>query len=110
MEYKENVSDLTTEEAFETIEGLNPVKFTYKAEENEEYVGFIAEEVPELVAMEDRKGLSPMEIVAVLTKVVQEQQQVIQEQQKVAERQQKTISALSAKMAELERVLKSEGR
>jgi hypothetical protein len=66
-------------------------------------VGFIAEDVPELVAMEDRKGLSAMEIVAVLTTVVQEQQEVIQEQHEA-------ISALSAKMAELERMLKAEGR
>jgi hypothetical protein len=35
-------------------------------------VGFIAEDVPELVATKDRKGLSPMDIVAVLTKVVQD--------------------------------------
>ena len=38
----------------------------------EKRVGFIAEEVPDLVATKDRKGLSPMDIVAVLTKVVQE--------------------------------------
>ena len=35
--------------------------------------GFIAEEVPELISTKDRKGLSSMDIVAVLTKVVQEQ-------------------------------------
>jgi hypothetical protein len=40
-------------------------------------VGFIAEEVPDLVAMKNRKGLSSMDIVAVLTKVVQEQQKTI---------------------------------
>ena len=37
-------------------------------------MGFIAEDVPDLVATKDRKGLSPMDIVAVLTKVLQEQQ------------------------------------
>ena len=79
IEYKENVVNLTTEEAFEAIEGLNPVKFNYKAEENEGYVGFIAEEVPELVAMSDRKGLAPMDIVAVLVKVVQDQQETIED-------------------------------
>jgi hypothetical protein len=35
--------------------------------------------VPELVATKDRKGLAPMDIVAVLTKVVQEQQKTIEE-------------------------------
>lgn len=45
----------------------------------ESYVGFIAEDVPELVATGDRQGLSAMDIVAVLTKVVQAQQQRIDE-------------------------------
>jgi len=49
--------------------------------------------VPDLVATKDRKGLSPMDIVAVLTKVVQQQQ--------------KTISALSKKMTELKKELRS---
>jgi len=42
-------------------------------------VGFATQtwDVPDLVATSDRKGLSPMDIVAVLTKVVQEQQRVI---------------------------------
>ena len=47
------------------------------ADRGERHVGFIAEDVPELVATKDRKGLSPMDIVAVLTKVVQEQRSTI---------------------------------
>ena len=46
--------------------------FSYKVSPEENHVGFIAEEVPELVSTKDRKGLSPMDIVAVLTKVVQD--------------------------------------
>jgi len=38
--------------------GLNPVTFKYKASEEERHVGFIAEDVPELVATKDRKGMS----------------------------------------------------
>jgi len=34
-------------------------------------------DVPDLIATKDKKGLSPMDIVAVLTKVVQEQQKTI---------------------------------
>jgi len=34
--------------------------------------------VPNLVATKDRKGISPMDIVAVLTKVVQSQQKEIE--------------------------------
>ncbi len=57
---------------------LKPTRFNYKVDKEEEHVGFIAEEVPELLANKDWKGLSPMDIVAVLTKVVHEQQKKIQ--------------------------------
>jgi hypothetical protein len=100
-EYKDNIEALATEEALDALKELHPVKFAYKRDRTEKHVGFIAEDVPELVSTKDRKGLSPMDIVAVLTKVVQEQQRVMQEQKKVAERQEKTISALSEELKEL---------
>jgi hypothetical protein len=96
IHFKENIHALTTDEALETLTGLNPVKFNYKTEKEEEYVGFIAEEVPALVATNDRKGLSPMDIAAVLTKVVQEQQKSIEEQKKI-------ISDLNKRIAQLEK-------
>ncbi len=71
---KENICVLTVEEAISTIAELNPVKFNYKTQKDEEYIGFIAEDVPDLVATQDRKSLSPMDIAAVLSKVVQNQQ------------------------------------
>jgi hypothetical protein len=97
-EYKENIKGLKVEDAVETLQGLNPVTFSYKVCPEENHVGFVAEEVPELVATKDRKGLSPMDIVAVLTKVVQEQQKIAQEHSK-------TISVLLGKVVELERML-----
>ena len=106
-EYKDDIKNLSRQEAFNTLAGLNPVKFVYKADKTEQHLGFIAEDVPELVATKDRKGLSSMDIVTVLTKVVQEQQGVIQEHQKIAEQQQETISALSKKVSDLERLLVS---
>ena len=77
MKYKENIADLSLEKATEALEELNPVTFNYKVDASETCVGFIAEDVPDLVATQDREGLSPMDIVAVLTKVVQEQQNQI---------------------------------
>ena len=56
---------------------LEPVTFNYKQDLGEQYVGFIAEDVPEIVASADRTGLSAMDIVAVLTRVLQLQQQQI---------------------------------
>jgi len=75
---KENITELSSGEAFGALSGLNPVKYNYLSEKDENYVGFIAEDVPEMVAMKDRKSLSPMDIVALLTKVVQEQQKSIE--------------------------------
>jgi hypothetical protein len=78
-EYKDNIEALSTEEALKAIKELNPVKYSYKIDTSEKRVGFIAEEVPELLSTKDRKGLSPMDIVAVLTKVVQEHEKMVKE-------------------------------
>ncbi len=79
-EYKENIRDLSVNEAMATLVSLRPSRFNYKVDKDDEYVGFIAEDVPDLVATKDRKGLAPMDLTAVLTKVVQEQQKMLQVQ------------------------------
>jgi len=76
---KENIHDLSLEEAMDAFDQLNPKKYNYKLEKDETYLGFIAEEVPELVAVNDRDALSPMDIIAVLTKVLQQQQKETRE-------------------------------
>jgi hypothetical protein len=82
-EVKQDIEPLTIEQARETVHALNPVGFRYKEEPDEQYLGFIAEDVPELVATNDRKSLAPMDITAVLTKVVQDQDAQIREQKKL---------------------------
>lgn len=99
IQFKENIRHLTTNEAVDTLEQLRPVRFNYKVDKAEECLGFIAEEVPQLVAAKGRKGLSPMDITAVLTRVLQEQQKMVRQQQE-------TIMQLKAKVAELEKKLK----
>ena len=74
---KENIESLTLEEALAALSSLEPVGFNYLSDAEEKHLGFIAEDVPELVATTDRDSLSPMDIVAVLTRVVQEQQERI---------------------------------
>ncbi len=88
-EYKENIQALSTDEAMEAFKDLNPVKFNYKVNKEEDYLGFISEDVPELVATKERKGVSPMDVVAVLTKVVQEQQKTIAELKEKVEKLEK---------------------
>jgi hypothetical protein len=91
-EYKQNIEALSGEKAMRALDALYPVTYNYKIDPAEKHVGFIAEDVPDLVAAKDRKSLSPMDIVAVLTKVVQEQN--------------KTIEALSAKIDRIEKASK----
>lgn len=100
---KENIQDLSTDEAVETLNQLNPVKYNYKVDKTDKHVGFIAEDVPELVAAADRKGLSPMDITAVLTRVVQEQQKMIREQHQVNQEYKKIISDLQERIAKIEK-------
>jgi len=89
-QYKKNIRDLSIDEAKNALDELNPVRFNYKEDDKEESLGFIAEDVPELVATKDRKGMSPMDVVAVLTKVVQEQQKTIKQlQEKIAQLEKK---------------------
>jgi len=90
-EFKENIEGLSSDEAIAALKELTPVKFSYKTNTNERHVGFIAEDVPQLLASGDRMGLSPMDIVAVLTKTVQDQQ--------------KTIESLDKKIVQLEQAL-----
>lgn len=103
-ELKENIHALTASEALDILAGLNPVHYRYKTENNEDYLGFVAEDVPEPVAMADHKSLNPMDIIAVLTKVSQQQQQLILEQRRVIGAQQRAIEQLSRRIALLENV------
>ena len=80
-DYKENIAELGQSESIQALETLNPVRYNYKNKKDEEFLGFIAEDVPDLVAMNGRKGMRAMDIVAVLTKVVQDQQEKISEQE-----------------------------
>lgn len=94
-ELKRDIHSLGTEEALSALSALEPVRFHYKAEPADEYLGFIAEDVPDLVATADRKTLSPMDLAAVLTKVVQEQQKAIVDLRA-------TVASLSEKLTEME--------
>jgi len=70
---KENITPLSDADATAALMALEPQTYNGKGS-TEEHVGFIAEDVPDLVASEGRKGVGAMDIVAVLTKVVQRQE------------------------------------
>jgi len=80
-ELKKDIQEVSAAEALKTVESLKPVSFVYKEGNQDMHVGFIAEDVPQMVATEDRKGIESMDIAAVLTKVVQEQQSMLKDLQ-----------------------------
>jgi hypothetical protein len=77
-EFKENISDLTAEEALTTLQNLTPIRYDYKGEKSfRQNLGFIAEDMPDNLASYDRRSISPFEVIPVLTRVAKEQQQSI---------------------------------
>jgi hypothetical protein len=78
-EFKENIKDIDAAEALDAFKKLNPIRFNYKGIQDDEHLGFIAEDVPEIVATKNRDAITAMDMVTLLTKVVQEQQKTISE-------------------------------
>jgi hypothetical protein len=77
-EWQEEIADLLVEAAIDVLQHLNPISFVFREDaSHQQHLGFVAEELPTTVATQDRKGFSPMAIIAVLTKVVKQQQQQI---------------------------------
>jgi hypothetical protein len=75
---KENIADVSVGEARQALAGLQPVTFNFKTDGHKTLqIGFIAEDVPSAVATPDRQGVVTGHIVAILTKVVQEQQTLV---------------------------------
>ena len=98
---KENIKPLSTKEALTAFSKLQPVTYNYKTDKSEKVVGFIAEDVPELVSINSRDGLSSMDMVAVLTKVVQEQDKMLKVQaEKIAK-----LETMQKRLAKVESLL-----
>ena len=75
---KENFQSFQVSEGLEILKGLNPSKFSFKNDPSAKtHIGFIAEEVPDIIANADKNMISEMDIIAVLTAVVKNQQQEI---------------------------------
>lgn len=99
---KKDIREVILEDALQTVESLKPVTFIYKDGDQVKHVSFIAEDVPEMVSTPDRKSLDSMAIVAVLTKVIQEQQKTLKEQKEI-------MLQLQEKIILLEDALPSKG-
>lgn len=90
---KDNIVDLDSQKASAALQQLTPVEYVYKDDPSaEQRVGFIAEDVPQIVANADRKSVPIMDVLALVTRVVKDQQQTIDDQKKVIDGQNRFIS------------------
>ncbi len=96
--YKENIKEMDADTALEAFHQLKPVSFNYKTNKDEPIVGFIAEDVPDIVTSKEKDSLSAMEIVALLTKVVQVQE-------KASNQKDIQVKTLEEKVARMELLL-----
>ena len=96
-EYKENINSLSSSDALYAFLRLKPVEYNYKNEPDHRYLGFIAEDVPDIVATKNRDGLSPMDITALLTKVVAHQQDILKQQKNETDKLLKEFEELKNK-------------
>ena len=101
---KHDIAELDSRAAEAALRQLTPVEFVYNDDElGEKRVGFIAEDVPDLVATADRKSVPIMDVVATLTRVVKDQQQTIEDQKKWNEGLRETLAAQQNSQAEQQR-------
>jgi len=110
--YKENIKEIDTHTALEAFHQLKPVHFNYKTDKKEGVIGFIAEDVPSIVATKKRDSLSAMEMAALLTKVIQVQERELKNKEVEIEAmktnqkvQEEKIATQNEKIAQIELLL-----
>jgi len=100
-ELKTDIKPLDPKAAMDAFHKLQPVSYEYKAQKGEPVVGFIAEDVPDLVAMPSRKSFDSAEVVAVLTSVVKQQEKQLKIQsEKIAK-----LEAMQQRLTRVESLL-----
>lgn len=103
---KRNITDLEYQVAIDALQKLTPVQFVYKSDSAAEpRLGFIAEDVPDLVANPSRDSVSIMDTFAVVTRVIKEHQGVIEDQTATINRQVQQIEAQERSLREKQREL-----
>lgn len=96
--FKENIRPLNTQTAIETLQHLAPVTYNYKINPSEHHVGFIAEDVPEIIAEQNRNSVDPMNVTAVLTAVLKEQKKIIAQQEAILTNLENDVRNLKAEL------------
>ncbi len=101
---KTDIKPLDTQAALDAFHKLQPISYEYKAHRGEPVVGFIAEDVPELVAMPSGKSYDTAEIVAVLTSVLAETRAEAEVMRAEAKIKDTEIKAMQEEITELKSI------
>ncbi|MBW4659733.1 MAG: tail fiber domain-containing protein [Drouetiella hepatica Uher 2000/2452] len=100
---KDQVSDLSSQEVEEILQRLNPVKYVYTEDATQSLrAGFIAEDTPDLLTSSDKQAIKILDVVAVLTKAVKDQQMMSEELSEVIENQRSELEILRENLRALE--------
>ena len=93
---KDNITNLSEGDALTAFTQLQPVLFNYKGDTDQQ-AGFIAEDVPSVIAAPDHKSINPLEVTALITSVVKTQQKQLEMQEKQIQEMRREIEALKRK-------------
>lgn len=100
---KDQVSDLSSQEVERILQTLNPVKFVYTEDATKSlHAGFIAEDTSDLLTSTDKQAVKIMDVVAVLTRAVKDQQAISEELSHIVNHQRSELEILREKLKELE--------
>ena len=100
---KSNITSLSSQDSRSLLLDLHPVTFQFLSETSgKTHAGFIAEEVPDLLATEDKKGINAIEIVAILTKTIKDQQETITELEQMIQTHQSQFVKVLDRLTQLE--------
>jgi hypothetical protein len=93
--YKEDIRDLTSAEADETLDRLQPVKYKLKARQDEAIsFGFISEDSPDVLTSTSNDSIKIMDVIAMLTKTVQDDRIMMKSLVAKVEEQEREITRL----------------
>jgi hypothetical protein len=100
---KDQINPLSSQATNQLLQNLNPVTYVYRSDTQQTlHFGFIAEDIPDALATPDRHAIHPFDIVAVLTKAVQDQRLVIASLHRTVQNQQKAIALMDDRLSALE--------
>lgn len=100
---KQDINSISSQEAADLLNQLRPVTFVYQDDETKATrAGFLAEETPDLLTSADHQAIKILDVVAVLTRSLKDQQKTVTDLLKVVQAQDQAIVLLRNQVSALE--------